>query len=366
MQERRPGRDDTVIKKLERAATLTELERLVRGVPDPVVREFLLMADDSSVAVLPYALAITARLGVADACPPAGSTAEELASAVGFATEPLRSLMNALTGAGFFARDEHGRFALTELGAVLRSDSPVSMRATLSNVGTYRAWLRAVDSPAGSRPFSAGSGEAFFEGRAAEPADQVAFSTRMRERGTRLYAGLADLAVWDAASTVMDIGGGTGTVISAVLRAHPRLSGVLFDRAPVIALAETTAPLDPVRDRCALVAGSFFEGLPAGADVHLLCSVLHDWDDEKAADILRASAASVAPGGRVLVCELVVPSSPAPHPARWSDLGMLMLLGGRERTLLEFDKLFATAGLTRTRVLPVGTSAFSLIETVTA
>lgn len=349
----------------EGAGTLTELKRLVRSVSDPVVREFLLMADDSSVAVLPYTLAIAARLGVADACAPDGSTPEELAAAVGFGAEPLMSLMNALTGAGFFARDERGRFTPTELGAVLTTDSALSMRATLSNVDTYRAWLRAADAAAEMRPIATACGETFFEAQDTRPTtDTAAFNTRMRERAVRLYAGLADLPVWDGARTVMDIGGGTGTVLAAVLQAQPRLHGVLFDRDPVIELAARPSPLDPVRSRCTLVAGNFFAELPEGADVHLLCSVLHDWDDEKAAEILRACVRALAPRGRILVCELIVPGSSEPHPARWSDLGMLVLLGGRERTLTEFDKLFAAAGLVRTRVLPVGESIFSLIEAV--
>jgi SAM-dependent methyltransferase len=342
----------------------SELERLVRSVPDPIVREFLLMADDSIVAILPYALAIAARLGVADACASTGSTTKELAAAVGFAAEPLRSLMNALTGAGFFARDKRGRFTPTALGAVLSADSAFSMRATLSNTDSYPAWLQAAYAAAQRQPITAAFGETFFEDKETDPTAEAAFDTRMQERATRLYLGLAELPVWDGAHTVMDIGGGTGTVLSAVLQAQPQLSSVLFDRGSVIDLAASV--LDPVRDRCTLVAGNFFRELPKGADVHLLCSVLHDWDDDRAADILRASVTALAPGGRVLVCELVVPETSEPHPARWSDLGMQVVLGGRERTLSEFDELFAAGGLARVRVLPVGPSAFSLIELVEA
>ncbi|MEU5404308.1 methyltransferase [Streptomyces sp. NPDC005963] len=340
------------------------MEKLVRGVPDPVVREFLLMADDSIVTVLPYSLAIAARLGVADVCEPEGSTPEELAAIVGFAAEPLTSLLNALTGAGFFARDHHGRFSPTELGAVLKADSTVSMRATLSNLDSYRAWLQAADAAAGRQPLPAAYGETFFVDQDRKPTTEAAFNTRMKERAKRLYGGLAELPVWEDAHTVMDIGGNTGTVVSTILQAHPQLSGVLFDRRSVIDLAAHDSPLDPVRDRCMLVAGDFFDELPRGADVHVLGSVLHDWGDEKAADILRASVKALPPGGRVLVCELIVPEAAEPHPARWSDLGMLVLLGGKERTLSEFDKLFATVGLFRNRVFPIGESSFSLIEAI--
>ncbi|WP_157101809.1 methyltransferase [Nocardia caishijiensis] len=322
------------------------------------------MADDSIVAVLPYALAIAARLDLADACASDGSTVAELADATGFDVEPLTSLMAALAGAGFFARDDRGRFTCTELGAVLGARSAVSMRATLSNVDTYRAWLRAVDAVGDGRALPAASGEAFFSDKAQTRESQQAFSTRMRERSERLYSGVAKLPVWGDAHTVLDIGGGTGTVLAAVLCAQPHLNGILFDLDPVIDLAATRSPLDQVRARCALVTGSFFEELPENADTHLLCSVLHDWDDDKAEDILRASARALPPGGRVLVCELILPETGEPDPAHWSDLGMLMLLGGRERGLSDFDKLFAAAGLMRTRVLPVG--IFSLIEATPA
>ncbi|MEI5102910.1 methyltransferase [Streptomyces sp. PmtG] len=340
------------------------MEKLVRGVPDPVVREFLLMADDSIVAVLPYSLAIAARLGVADACAPDGSTPEELADAVGFAVEPLMSLMNALTGAGFFARDHRGRFTCTDLGSVLKADSPLSMRATLSNLDSHRAWLQAADAAAERRPLPAAYGQTFFEDQDTKSTSDAAFNSRMRERARRLYTGIGALPVWDEARTVMDIGGGIGTVLSMILQAQPQLRGVLFDRGSVVDLAAHDSPLAPFRDRCTLVAGDFFDELPKGADVHLLGSVLHDWDDEKAADILRASVRALAPGGRIVVCELIVPETSEAHPARWSDLGMLVLLGGRERTLSEFDKLFAAAGLVRGRVLPVGESIFNVIEAI--
>lgn len=339
-----------------------DLERLVRSAPDPVVREFLLMADDSIIAVLPYALAIAARLGVADACAPTGSTTQELADVVGSAADLLGSVMNALTGAGFFSRDEHGRFTSTALGAVLSAESALSMRATLSNTDSYRTWLEAADAVAHGRPIAkAAFGEAFFTDKEIGTTES-SFNARMQERATRLYLSLAELPVWDGAHKVMDIGGGTGTVLSAVLQVQPQLSGVLFERSSVIDFAATASLLDPVRDRCTLVAGNFFKELPEGADVHLLCSVLHDWDDDMAAEILRVSAKALTPCGRILVCELVVPETPECHPARWSDLGMRVVLGGRERTLAEFDELFAAAGLTRVRSLPVGQSAFSLIE----
>jgi SAM-dependent methyltransferase len=345
------------------AAVNAELQRLIHSAADPVVREFLLMADDSIVMVLPFALAIAARLGLADACGPSGRTLPELTKAVGFPVEPLGRLINALASAGFFTLDSSGHFTPTALGAVLSADSPVSMRATLANTDSYSAWLRAADAVL-QGPSIVGSAFAdeYFEHNERNLKVGAAFNTRMQERGTRLYLDLANLPVWSRARCVLDIGGGTGTVLAAILQVWPHLHGVLFDRAAVIDNAAATSTLDTVRDRCTLVAGDFFKELPHGPDVHLLCSVLHDWTDSRAMDILRASSAALPPGGRVLICEMVLPDVPVPHPARWSDLGMMVLLGGRERTLPEFAELLDCSGLSLTQVLPVGHWSFNLIE----
>ncbi|GAA4826337.1 methyltransferase [Streptomyces ziwulingensis] len=341
----------------------TERERVIAGATDPVVRTYLRMADDSIVAVLPFALSLAARLGVADECAGPALPVPELAERVGAAPDPLARLLRALAGCGFFQEDSRGRFALTPLGEILRTGSPVSMRETLRNLDSQRAWLEAVDRPGAPCPaFDGTFGTSFFAHKEKDTEAGAAFDLRMRERAERLYSGLAALRVWRELTCVLDVGGGTGTVLASLLAAHTGLRGILLDRPDVVARASAPGPLDACRDRLELAGGDFFDRLPGGADAHLLCSVLHDWDDERALALLDRSVRALRPGGRVLVCEMVAPDSPAAHPAPWSDLGMLVLLGGRERTLAQYRDLLFRAGLRIDRVTPLPDSPFSVIE----
>jgi SAM-dependent methyltransferase len=328
-----------------------------------IVEDFLLLGDDSAVGILPYALAIAARMGVADLLGRGPARISELAAAAGAEPDPLRRLLRALASCGLLDELPDGRFALTELGDVLRSDSPRSQRARLSNLDSYRAWLAAADSmemgrPAFERTFNA----TFFGHKESDPAARRQFDRRMRERSTRLYAGLLAGHDWSGSRRVLDVGGGTGTVLAAVLTAAPHLRGILFDRPQVIERIPEDGPLASVAGRCTCAAGDFFEALPAGADTHLLCSVLHDWEDEPAARILRGSARALEPGGRLVVCELVVPEAPDWHPAKWSDLGMMVVLGGRERTRPEFERLLDAAGFALVSVAGSSESPFSLLD----
>lgn len=346
-------------------------ERLIATAADPVVRGFLRMADDSSVAILPYALSIAVRLGVADECHAEhGGSAKELAKSLNVAPDNLERLLRALAGCGFFAEDEQGCFRLTGLGELLRGDSPLSMVSTLRNVDSYRAWLDAVDTITTGRPaFDAAFGTAFFSHKEGSDQAGAEFDHRMQERSDRLYPGLTTLEQWKTASRVMDIGGGSGTVLASILEANRHLRGILFDRPDVIRRAHDSGTLAGLDDRCELAAGDFFGPgpLPSAADAHLLCSVLHDWEDEAAVEILRRSARALPDGGRLYICEMILPDRDADpeataHPAYWSDLGMMVVLGGRERTADQYRALLAAAGMRLVSVSPLPGSFFSLFE----
>jgi hypothetical protein len=339
-------------------------ECVIATATDPVVRGFLRMADDSIVAVLPYALSVAARLAIADECSDSARKVNDLARMLNVAPGALERLLRTLASSGFFSEDSEGCFALTKLGQLLLSDSPVSMRETLSNVDSYRAWLGALDTISTGRPaFDSEFGAKFFAHK--ENDDQVgaSFDQRMRERASRLYGGLATLPTWNGVRRVLDIGGGKGTVLISVLEANPHLEGILFDRPAVVERAEKAGVLTPLRARCTTASGDFFQELPAGADAHLMCSVLHDWEDHEAIEILRRSRETLVTDGRVLICEMIVPESCDPHPARWSDLGMMVVLGGRERTLAQYRSLLRPAGLKISNVTPLTESYFSVIET---
>lgn len=348
----------------------TDRESLIAVASDPVVREFLLMADDSIVAILPYALSIAVRIGVADEChAQGGGTAETLSKSLDVEPDVLERLLRTLASCGFFSEDEHREFRVTALGELLRSDSPVSMCATLRNVDSYRAWLGAIaagwPASAGEEPaFASEFGMSFFSHKQSDDLAAATFDSRMKERSSRLYPGLATLGQWADVSCVLDIGGGNGTVLGAILNANPHVHGILFDRPDVIRRAQGDGALDGLGERCETVAGDFFgpDALPSAADAHLLCSVLHDWEDGAATEILRRSAESLPDHGRLFICEMVLPDHGGPHPAHWSDLGMKVILGGRERTADQYRDLLSEAGMRLVTLRPIPGSFFSLIE----
>jgi len=159
----------------------------------------------------------------------------------------------------------------------------------------------------------------------------------------------------------VDVGGGQGVLLAAVLRAHPALRGVLFDQPHVLAGAEQMMAEAGVADRCARVSGDFFASAPTGGDIYLLRHILHDWDDERSIAILRACARAMPHSGRALVVESVIEAGNGPSWAKFKDLNMLVMQGGRERTAEEYRQLFAAAGLRLTRIIPTGDDA-SIIE----
>jgi len=154
------------------------------------------------------------------------------------------------------------------------------------------------------------------------------------------------------AQTVVDVAGGQGLLLSALLQAHPTMHGVLFDLPNVVASAEPLLWEAGVADRCEVVGGDFFEGLPVGGDLYTLRNIIHDWEDEPAATILRNCAQAMNPHGKVALIEMVLGQSNSAELAPLMDLDMLLIPGGRERTAEEFARLFSTAGLHMTRVVP--------------
>jgi hypothetical protein len=158
---------------------------------------------------------------------------------------------------------------------------------------------------------------------------------------------------------VLDVGGGDGFLLDQVLRHSPQVSGVLFDRPTVIDSVALDGRLD---GRIRLEAGDFFDKIPPGADTHLICSVLHDWDDCGVVTILSRSRAAINSGGRLLIVEMLRPEGNTWHPSKWSDLGMLVLTGGRERSEVEFRELLSRSGYVVSSVRDVPGSYFSLIE----
>ncbi|VTU39090.1 methyltransferase [Variovorax sp. RA8] len=313
---------------------------------------------------LSQALHVAATLGIADLLADGERSSGELAASTGTHAPTLYRVLRALASVEILHEGESQRFTLAPLGQPLRSDAEGSMAAWAAFVGApayWQAWSGLLHSVrTGENAFVHMHGQDVWSHRAAHPQDGALFDHAMAALSKR--AGAAVLAAYDFSGlhTIVDVGGGNGALLAAVLAAHPHLQGTLLDLPQVVARAQERLAEAGVDDRCRVVGGSFFEQVPAGADAYLLRSVIHDWDDAEAVRILATVAKGLAPHSRVLLVERVIAPPNEGRDAKFSDLNMLVSPGGRERTQAEFEAVLEAAGLRLGRVVDAG--AFSVLE----
>jgi SAM-dependent methyltransferase len=298
-------------------------------------------------------LSVAAELGIADRLAAGPLTVESLAAATGTDPAALRRVLRLLAGQGIFAEDDAGSFAQTPLSDGLRADASASPRDLLRMIGRepYLACGRLIDAVRTGRPsFDLVFGEPRFDWLAHHPEAATLFHAAMRSLGADATDGIAAAYDWSELGLVVDVGGGNGRLLSAILADNPHLDAILFDQADGIAAAAAGqgGPLP----RCRLVAGDFFRAVPEGGDAYLLKRVLHDWCDDDALRILANCRRAMASNGRVLVIEMIVPPGNAPDPIKVMDVNMLVVTGGRERTAAEFAELFRRAGLRAGATVP--------------
>jgi hypothetical protein len=300
-------------------------------------------------AWITQAISVVTSLGVPEALGDQARPVTELAAQVGADARTLNRVLRALTEVDVFTvRD--GGYALTELGATLRPGVPGSQAYGAMMLGS--SWQRSVvggllDSVRTGRPapqtvWNGG----LFDYLERHPDDADVFNAAMVELSAASTATVAVGYDFGRFSTVVDVGGGHGYLLGALLAGHPQLRGVLFDQPSV--LAGATAVLDRlgVAGRCELAGGDFFSAVPAKGDGYLLSNILHDWDDERAGLILANCAAAMPSGATLLISEWMLPDGGGPGPvSSMMDLAMLILTdGGRERTPAELETLLARAG----------------------
>jgi hypothetical protein len=289
------------------------------------------------------------ELGIPDLLADGERSSDDLAEASGADASALYRLLRALASIGILHEADGRRFALTDLGRPLRGDVPASLRAWVRLSGRdyfWQTWGNLTSSiRSGENTFRSLHGQSVWEWRAAHPEESAIFDEAMRS--TTLAANAAILAAYDFGrfGTVVDVGGGTGTLLASILDAHPATRGILFDQEHVVSGAETVLRAAGVADRCEVVGGSFFSSVPAGGDAYVLKLIIHDWEDEDCVAILRACRQAMAPEAVVLVIERDLGPPNENAVAKISDLNMLVMPGGRERTEEEYEQLFARAGL---------------------
>lgn len=315
------------------------------------------------------ALGAIAALRIADAFVDGPNAAEDLAAKTGTNADALYRTLRALAAVGIFVEGPPRQFSLTPVSALLRSDHPQSMRASvhwLTEPAAWRAWSDYEHSLRTGEPaFDKELGTSAFRYFKEHPETGAVFNEAMS--GFTIASGEAIAAAYDFSGVrhLVDIGGGHGMLLAAIVRRYPELRATLFDLPEVTAGAPAALAAHGVTAAIEIVGGDFFERVPAGADAYVMKAIIHDWDDDRSAAILQRCREAMARGGRVLICEQVIglgDQSLAP----FADLEMLIMTqGGRERTGAEFATLAARAGL-RIRRFVTTASPFAVIECVAA
>lgn len=327
--------------------------------------------DTIATGAMSQAIAVAAELGLFDRLAQGPASADAVARSTGCHPPSMRRLLRALAALETCEERPDGTFALAPVGHLLRGDARDALHAYTIWWGRYR-WLgwselmhsiRTGESAVGVGPSKIGMRQLDSERGAAS-----VFNRAMTEISRMVARGVLRSVDFSRARTVVDVGGGWGELIAAVLGTHPHLRGILLDRPHAVDGARERLRRGDVLDRCDIVAGDFFETVPAGGDVHLLKSIVHDWDDEASARLLRRCREAIADDGRILVVEQVMPErvvGRAHLRQAVADLNMLVMLGGRERTIPEFRQLLEAAGFRYVGVTPAALG-YSVVEGVAA
>ena len=320
-------------------------------------------------AWITQAVSVAASLGVADVLASGSRPVDEIASAVGADAPSLHRVLRALADVDVFRELDRERFALTETGELLRSDVPGSVRgwAVMASAPFHvDAWTGLLESVRTGEPaFELVHGQLGFDYLRDHPDDGAVLHAGMTSISSLHVAPVVTAYDFSGVGTVVDVGGGHGTLLAAVLTADPRLQGVLYELPEVVAGAGQLLAEAGVGNRCTCVAGDFFESVPAGGDAYLLSNIIHDRDDARALRILTNCRAALNDGGRVLLAEAVLPEGPQPSRAKLIDMAMLVMGPGRQRSESEYRDLFQRAGLRRSGIDPSG-PVFSVVEAVAA
>jgi SAM-dependent methyltransferase len=307
---------------------------------------------------------VAAKLGIADLVAETPKTADELAHATKAHAPSLRRLLLMLSSVGIFAEDTAGRFRATPLGELLRRDHPQSQRSLAMMFGSaffWKPWGELCEAVLTGQPaFDRVYGVSLFDYLSTHSEDAAIFNDAMTSTSARDVSAI--LAAYDFSrfERIIDVGGGHGALLHAILSANTKLHGVLADLPAVLAGAAALRS-EPIAHRCSIVGTDFFESVPDGADGYLMKTIVHDWNDEDALKILRNCRRAIRPNGRLLLIEWVLKGSNEPDPGRGLDMQMLVQFRGRERTEADFEALLREAGFSLMRVIPTS-GPVSIVE----
>jgi hypothetical protein len=294
------------------------------------------------------AIHVAAVLGVADHMAAGPRASDEIAAAVDAHPRTLYRLLRALAAAGVFHEHEHRRFSLTPMGECLRSDAEESVRPSAIYLGQAYRWqtwghlLHSVKT--GENAFRALHGVDTWTYRERHPEQDMIFNAAMTANSRRVDRAIVEACDLSRCARIVDIGGGQGSLLTAILTANSEAHGVLFDLPHVVAGAAPVLEAAGVRNRCEVVGGNMLESVPEGCSAYVMKFILHDWDDADCIRILRNCRRAMQSDAQLLVIERLVGPPNEDLAVKLSDLNMLLVPGGQERTREEFAALFEAGG----------------------
>ena len=311
------------------------------------------------------AVAAATKLDIPDILESGAKSADEVAAKAKTDAGATYRLMRALASLGVLERHADGRFTNTAVGDLLRENAPGGLKYMFHGETDHVHWLsweRVVDAVKTGlpRPKAVFGVPAFeYYGKHVEEGEQ--FGRAMQNVSNFAAAAVLEAYDFSGIRTIMDVGGGNGSMALAILRNYPEMKAKVVDLPYIEPQAKQTIQAAGAASRCEFQPSDFFHSVPPGADLHVLKFILHDWNDQECSQILRHCRDALNPGGRILIVEMLVPEDIRPDFVMLMDLNMLVMTGGRERTATEFEKVLNDAGFEMARVIPTK-SPFALIE----
>lgn len=313
------------------------------------------------------AVSVAAKLRIADHLATQPRHVAELAELTQTHAPSLYRLLRALASAEVFAEQADGRFGLTPIGELLRTGVPHSQRGVADYCGSEWSWkpwgdlLGSVRT--GRTAFDHVYGEPVFDYLGKHPDESAVFNEGMTGFSTAAAQAVVQTYDFSVFRTIVDIGGGHGALLTAILNQHPGLQGIVFDSPDVVAGAVSPLTEAGLAHRCQVQGGDFFQAVPTGGDCYIMKHIIHDWNDDRAQRILQNCRAAISANGKLLITEMVIPPGNTPAIGKWLDLEMLVVASGKERTEAEYRTLLANAGFQLTRIIPTS-APVSVIEAI--
>ncbi len=331
----------------------------------PELPASLALLDVVQGSIVTQAIYVAAELKIAEALHAKPLSAAEIAEAVGAAPDATHRLLRLLASYSIFTERSDGRFAMTPMADALRADAPNSLRSLAVLMGYHKhweEWAHLVESVRTGEPsLPKLRGMSAFEHLQADPEYGAVFMGGMANLSDLETGPILTAYDFSGFKTLVDVGGGRGGLLAAILRQATETRGILFDARAAEAGAAEFLAAQGVADRCVIERGGLFDPIPEGADAYMLKHIVHDWPEAKVLEILKNVRDAISDDGRLLLMEFVPPSADERHPAKWVDLWLMLLVGGKERTSEQYADILSAAGFQLERVTPTA-APISIIQ----